>query len=124
MTIRIYGKTLNKWYITDASGREQLSQVEREYREYDSTTGRQVGYGTEDIQMRIFGTPQMNWQNRQKAVSVYTWDGQARSKGYTNNRTFQHVRDITYRPEDGARAALRQLLKVWYPDAADIQVRG
>lgn len=120
MKVRIYTRTLERWYSIDEYGREDLTQSEMEYKEFESTTGELVGYGTEDIQ---YGRTR-NGRNRYTFGYIYTWDGVKRSKGYTNNRTFDHRRDVMFRPGKGTRKALAELALHWFPDAVDVQVRS
>lgn len=121
MTVRIYGKWLNKWHAwNEAKDYEELTQVEYEYTDYDSATGEIVATGTEDIQ---YGQGR-NWMHRRAWCTVYTWDGVKRSKGYTNNRTFDYRDTLYYRPDRGAQAAIRNLMKHRFPEAVEISVRS
>ena len=54
MTVRIYGKRINEWKATDEHGREIITQIEREYTDYNSITGEVVGCGSEDIPVHVF----------------------------------------------------------------------
>ncbi|WP_373262356.1 hypothetical protein [Hungatella hathewayi] len=72
-TFRIYGKTLNTWFIEDEKGREILRQVEIAYKEYNEC-GELIGAGSEDFSRERYNREIVHKQ-------VFSWNGEKRNKG-------------------------------------------
>lgn len=111
MTIRIYGKTLNKWVSEDEEGRKRITQLEIAYKEYDSETGELVGIGSEDF---IPAREKSDLENRW----VWTWDGEKRNKG--GKRWFECYGNIKFRKNE--KAEIKKYLKSKYK-ATELQLR-
>lgn len=112
MTVRLYGKILDKWYSVNENGRKNLIQKEIEYKEYDIKTGALVAIGTEDFSCERF---------KQQIISkyVHVWDGvKFNNRG---QRKFEDKGMIAFRKEE--RKNLVEYLKNKYNDYVLIQLR-
>ena len=117
-TIKLYGKTLNEWnHVVPVSWRGKTVeamrtvQVELAYTEYGAD-GRKVSVGSED-----FSTERLHGL---KHYRVFTWDGEKRNRG--GYRWFEERLCVRIDPKQ--RKRLADLCKVWFPNAALIELRG
>lgn len=111
MTIRIYGKVLNKWMAEDINGRMRITQREIEYREYDSETGEITAIGSEDF------SPKREAEELAEKW-IWTWDGKKLNRG--GHRWFECHGSIRYRKSE--RASVKQYLEGKYTAEA-LQLR-
>lgn len=116
--VRIYGRTLNVWTsekphpLIEGRTITVQTQCEREYKDYDSETGELVAVGSED-----FSAARDRTDVTYKYV--HTWDGTRRNAG--GYRWFECCGYIKFRTRD--RKALKDLLKIRYPEAELIELR-
>ena len=115
--VRIYGKTVDKWFSEDGSGRKVLVQIEVEYKDYEFDfwgTGEWdlVGTGTEDFSPERYKTCV-------SIKSVWTWNGRKLNKG--GHRWFDYQGLIKFRVSD--RKNVIDYLKTKYDNAELIQLR-
>lgn len=110
-TVRIYGKVINRWLVTDEKGRDRLTQLEFTYRDVDEN-GKTVATGSED-----FSSERLRTQTERR--HIYTWDGQRRNKG--GHRWFDYEGSILFRKSEYKE--LKAYLKNRYPNAEKIEAR-
>lgn len=115
-TMKIYGKTLNTWkhiVTSPTTGREseRTAQVELAYKTFNNE-GEIVGVGSEDFTIARMDSALSYYE-------VWTWDGEKLNRG--GNRWFECVRRVQINRADLKK--LRHLAKVWYPEAAAIDIR-
>lgn len=97
--MRIYGKILQRWTVTDEQGRERTTQIEVAYKEYNEA-GNLIGEGSEDF------SPE-RWNQTTTRKNVWTWDGKRLNKG--GHRWFEYQACLTFRKEDSK--AVKELYK-------------
>ena len=110
-TLKIYGKTINRWTAFDEkSGKEITTQREIEYQEYDRN-GNLVGCGTED-----FSTER--WKAEIRSYMMWAWDGKTRNKA--GQKWFRCLFYRTIRKSDIWK--LKQVTAAWYKDHGFAQI--
>lgn len=109
-TFRLYGKSLNIWTHINEKGREELTQIEFSYREYETETGELVATGSEDFSSERY--------SMLKRAHVYTWDGKRRNKG--GYRWFTDQGYILFHKND--RKAIKEYFKKRY-NAELVEIR-
>ena len=111
MTVRIYGKVLERWYNDDEKWGKVTTQIEVSYREYDSETGEIVGAGSEDFSIE-------RWHRDLETRWAWTWDGERRNKG--GKRWFENHGLVRFRKSE--KAEVKRYLQNKY-GAAELQLR-
>ena len=104
--VRIYGKELERWYVTDERGRDICRQIEIEYKEYDIETGELVGAGSEDFSNQ-------RYKDTLLLKMVWTWDGKKRNAG--GHRWFEYSHTVKYIKGKGKE--VKRYLKNYYKRA-------
>ena len=115
-TLKIYGEKVNRWTAWDENkGREVTTQIEVEYKEYD-TTGKLVAIGTEDFTVARY-IEQLN------DYSVWGWDGSHMNRG--GHKYFERLMDCRKVNRKDVYK-LRQIAGAWFAEKqfAEIQVRS
>lgn len=115
-TIKVYGKTINRWTAYDEiRGREITTQIEVEYKEYDST-GKLVGAGTEDF-------TRDRWDSQTNDYELWGWDGNHYNKG--GHKYFDRLISCCHINRKDVYK-LRQIAPHWFPKHGytEYSVRG
>lgn len=110
--VRLYGDTINTWWVEGENGRRILRQAEVEYMDYNLDNGTLAGTGTEDFSAERYKTL--------ITKLVWTWDGKRENAG--GKRWFEYDgRAVKYKRGDGR--SVKKLLKIWYEKAKEIELR-
>lgn len=111
--VRIYGKTLNVWKVTDDDRPRVpiIRQVEVEYKDYDIETGELVGEGSEDFSKERYEDLVYKL--------VWIWGGERRNAG--GHRWFELIRQVGYMK--GKAGDVKRFLKAVHSEAQAIELR-